>query len=133
MARERVALVLDDSEDYQRILLRLLKPAGYKVLQARSAEEAMVALQDRVPDVALVDWNLPGDSGIEFSRKVRSEPRLNRMILVMLTVNARPEDQVKGLREGGVNAFMTKPFDADELLARLDVLIARREALGRTA
>lgn len=125
------ALVLDDSEDYQRIIGRVLKPAGFKVLAARSAEEALIALETQLPDVVIVDWNLPGADGFEFARRVRSNPRLARLLLVMLTVNAEVENQVRGLREGGFDAFLGKPFAADEFLARILALLKRREELEK--
>lgn len=125
------ALVLDDSEDYQRIIGRVLKPAGFKVLTARSTEEALIALETRFPDVAIVDWNLPGADGFEFARRVRADPRLSRLLLVMLTVNAEVENQVRGLRDGGFDAFLGKPFDADEFLARILALLKRREGLEK--
>jgi len=119
-------LLLDDSEDYQRILGRILRPAGYKILPAKSAEEAWQALEVRIPDAALVDWNLPGENGIAFARRMRQDPRFSQTILIMLTVNSRPEDQVQSLREGGFNTFMTKPVVPAELLARLESLLTRR-------
>ena len=124
--RDLSVLLLEDSPDYQRIISRILKPAGYKVLQARSAEEAWQALEVRVPDAALVDWNLPGESGVAFAKRLRSDPRFARMVLIMLTVNSRPEDQVESLREGGFNMYLTKPVAAAELLARLEGLLKRR-------
>ena len=120
-------LLIEDSPDYQRIIGRILRPAGYKLLLARSAEEGWQALEARIPDAALVDWNLPGEDGISFARKLRSDPRFARTVLIMLTVNSRPEDQVQSLREGGFNLFMTKPIAGDELLARLESLLRKRE------
>lgn len=121
------ALVVDDSADYRRILTRILEPAGFKVLEAKSAEEGWAALQARVPDVAVVDWNLPGASGIDFARRVRGDERFRRMILLMLTVNAAPDQQAQGLRDGGFNAYMTKPFSGPELVARIEGLLRRKQ------
>ena len=123
-------LVVEDSEDYRRILRRVLEPAGYRVACAGSAEEAQQLLKTRVPDVAVVDWNLPGKSGVDFCREARQDPRLSRMILIMLTVNSQPADQVRGLREGGANMYMTKPFAPLELLARVAGLVRERDHLG---
>jgi two-component system phosphate regulon response regulator PhoB len=120
-------LVVDDSADYRRIFSRILASAGYKVIAAGSAEEARLALKTAPPDAALLDWNLPGDSGIELAREIRRDPKLGRMPLLMLSVNARPEDQIQGLREGEVNAYLVKPINAPELLARLDALLVRRK------
>ncbi len=119
-------LVVDDSADYRRIFARILASAGYKVLSARSAEEARLILQTAPPDAALLDWNLPGDSGIELAREIRRDPRLSRMPLLMISVNARLEDQIQGLREGEVNTYLVKPVKPEELLARLSALILKR-------
>ena len=119
-------LVVDDSADHRRIAARILASGGYRVALAKSAEEARLLLETSAPDAAILDWNLPGDSGIDLAREIRREPRLARMPLIMLSVNARAQDQVQGLREGEVNAYMTKPVAPDELLARLKVLLARR-------
>ena len=118
-------LIVDDSADYRRIFSRILTSAGYKVLSAKSAEESRLILQTSPPDAALLDWNLPGDSGIDLAREIRRDPRLNRMPLLMLSVNARPQDQIQGLREGEVNAYLVKPVNAQELLARLEALLTK--------
>lgn len=120
-----VILVVDDSADYRRIFSRILASAGYKVLSAGSAEEARLVLRTSPPDAALLDWNLPGDSGLALAREIRQDPSLSRMPLLMLSVNARPQDQIQGLREGEVNAYLVKPVNAQELLARLGALLAK--------
>jgi two-component system, OmpR family, phosphate regulon response regulator PhoB len=125
----RRILIIDDSADYQRVLERILTSAGYKVSACKSAEEAWQAINVRRPDAALVDWNLPGATGVEFARRVRADARFQRMIMIMLTVNSDLQYQLKGIKEGGVNAFLTKPFSPDELLARLDGFLRRKETL----
>lgn len=118
-------LVVDDSADYRRIFTRILESAGYKVLSAQSAEESRLILKTTPPDAALLDWNLPGDSGITLAREIRQDPRLGRIPLLMLSVNARPEDQIQGLREGEVNGYLVKPVNSQELLARLAALLTK--------
>jgi len=120
-----VILVVDDNEDYRRIFARVLASADYKVLSAPSAEEARLILKTTPPDAALLDWNLPGDSGIDLAREIRRDPNLSRMPLLMLSVNARPQDQVQGLREGEANGYLVKPVNPQELLARLAALLAK--------
>lgn len=119
-------LIVDDSADYRRIFSRVVASAGYKVLTARSAEEARLILRTSPPDAALLDWNLPGDSGLALAREIRRDPNLGRMPLLMLSVNAKPREQIQGLREGEVNAYLVKPVDAQELLARLESLLSKR-------
>ena len=119
-------LIVDDSADYRRILTRILDSADYRVMTVQSAEEARLVLKTNPPSAALLDWNLPGDSGIDLAREIRRDPKLSRLPLMMLSVNARLEDQVQGLREGEVNVYMTKPVAPAELLARLGILIDHR-------
>jgi len=125
-----IVLVVDDNDDYRRILSRILLSGGYRVVAARSAEEARAVLKTSPVAAALLDWNLPGDSGIDLAREIRRDRALARMPLLMLSVNSRPEDQVQGLREGEVNAYLVKPVAPAELLARLGVLLASK---SRTA
>lgn len=122
---KHTVLIVDDSADYRRIFSRVLVSGDYRVVTAGSAEEARLILQTSPPDAALLDWNLPGDSGIDLAREIRRDPRLARMPLLMLSVNARPQDQIQGLSEGEANAYLTKPVDAQELLARLDALLGK--------
>jgi two-component system phosphate regulon response regulator PhoB len=119
-------LVVDDSDDYRRILSRVLASGGYRAVTARSAEEARLVLKTAPPAAALLDWNLPGDSGIDLAREIRRDPALSRLPLLMLSVNSLVEEQIRGLREGEVNAYLTKPVSPAELLARLDALLGRR-------
>ena len=126
MKKEATILVVDDNDDYRRILSRVLESGGYRVVTARSAEEARLLLKTKPPAAALLDWNMPGDSGIDLAREIRRDPTLSRLPMLMLSVNSRPEDQVQGLREGEVNGYMTKPVVPAELLARLAVLLDRR-------
>ena len=118
-------LVVDDSADHRRIAARILAAGGYRVALAKNAEEARLLLATVPPDAAVLDWNLPGDSGIDLAREIRRDPRLARLPLIMLSVNARVLDQVQGLREGELNAYLTKPVAPAELLARLKVLLER--------
>lgn len=124
MARHSV-LVVEDDEDYRGILKRILEPAGYKTLVAGSAEEALEILKIRGVDAAVVDWNLPGASGVELCKRVRQDPALFRTVLVMLTVRDEPQDQVRALQESGANIYLTKPIAPQELLARLERFFKR--------
>lgn len=121
-----VILIVDDSADYRRIFSRILTAAGHRAVTAASAEEARLVLKASPPDAALLDWNLPGDSGIELAREIRRDPATSRLPLLMLSVNARPEDQVQGLREGEVNGYLVKPVNPAELTARVAALLAKR-------
>jgi len=128
-----LVLVVDDSDDYRRIISRVLAAGGYRTVSAASAEEAREILTARTPDAALLDWNLPGESGVELSRWMRGDPRWSRLPIMILSVNSRVEDQANGLRLGDASAYMVKPFPPDELLSRLRALLKRRAGAGGAA
>lgn len=115
----KTVLMVEDEPDFQKVASRILEPAGYKMELAGSAEEGWEKLQASSADLALVDWNLPGKSGIEFCRQVRSDPKFKGMPLMMLTVRNLPEEQLKGLTESGADLYLTKPINPQELLARV--------------
>lgn len=119
-------LIVDDSPDYRRIIARVLAMDRYRTVAADSAEAARELLLAHAPDAAILDWNLPGETGVELSRWMRGQPRWAGLPILLLSVNARVEDQANGLRFGEANAYMVKPFQPDELLTRLRTLLKRR-------
>jgi len=125
-AQAPLVLVVDDSDDYRRIVARVLASGGYRTAVASSAEAARELIASLTPDAAILDWNLPGESGVEFSKWMRGEPRLAALPILLLSVNSRVEDQANGLRLGEASAYMVKPFQPDELLSRLRALLERR-------
>ncbi len=112
-------LMIEDEKDFQRIVRRILEPAGYQFVCADSAEEGFELIQREAVDLAIVDWNLPGKSGLDFCRRVREDIRFREIPLIMLTVRSLPDEQIKGLQESGVDLYMTKPIKPNELLARI--------------
>lgn len=131
-ARKPAVLVVDDSADYRRIISRVLAGAGFEAFAVGGAEEAREFLAARTPDAAVLDWNLPGESGVELARWMRLRPRLAGLPLIMISVNAAPADQARGLREGELSAYLVKPFEPADLAARLRALLSRRASAGRT-
>jgi DNA-binding response OmpR family regulator len=125
-AQAPLVLVVDDSEDYRRIVARVLAAGGFRTAVAGSAEAARELLASITPDAAVLDWNLPGESGVELSRWMRGEPRLAGLPILILSVNSRVDDQANGLRFGEASAYLIKPFDPDELLSRLRGLLTGR-------
>ena len=118
----KTVLIIEDEEDFQRIVERILSPAGFRLEKAASAEEGWEKILRCRPDLALVDWNLPGQSGPEFCRKLRDDARFKNLPVILLTVRNLPEDQLHGLRESGADLYLTKPIDPEELLARIQSL-----------
>ena len=123
----KTVLMVEDEADFRRIARRILEPAGYRMIEAGSAEEGFELLQNEKVDLAIVDWNLPGKSGLEFCRRVREDTRFRDLPLIMLSVRNLPDEQVQGLRESGAGLYMTKPIEPEELLARIGNFIGLLE------
>ena len=121
-----VILVVEAGADDRRILSRILASADYRAITAESAEAARLLIKTSPPDAALVERDLPGTGGIEFARELRHDAKTSRLPLLLLSVDARPQAQIQALREGAVNAYLIKPIDPQELLARLAALLAKR-------
>lgn len=120
----KTVLMVEDEPDFQIIVRRILEPAGIRLETAGSAEEGLEKLRKSPTDLALVDWNLPGMSGIDFCRKVRASPSLKEMPLVMLTVRNQPEELLTGLQNSGADLYLTKPIIPEELLARIQSFLS---------
>ncbi|MBI5622221.1 MAG: response regulator transcription factor [Elusimicrobia bacterium] len=115
-------LIVEDEPDFARIIKRILEPEGYVVLWSESAEAGWQALQAQGCDLAILDWNLPGMTGLELCRRIREDTRFRSLPVALLTVRNLPEQQVQGLKESGADLYMTKPIKPDELLARIESL-----------
>ena len=116
-ARRRLLLV-DDSRAHRRLLAIQLVRAGYDVVEAGSAQEALEICHSNPPDIVLSDWMMPGMSGPEFCREFRSMPRDGYGYFILLTSKTEKGDIAFGL-EAGADDFLTKPVAGAELLARL--------------
>lgn len=117
------ALVIDDSRAMRAILGKQLKQLGYEVLEAEHGEQALerIAAASALPAVALVDWNMPRMTGIEFVRAVRARAELGSIRLMMVTTETELA-QVRTALEAGANEYLMKPFTPDALLAKLQVM-----------
>lgn len=124
---KKTILVIDDEEDFHIILRRTLEPAGFKVLSAMSSEEALRMLDAKIPDAALVDWNLPGMSGLDLCTHIRRDSRFAGMLLVMVTVRDTPDDQICALEQGKADSHIAKPVVPEVLLEKLNSLFKLKE------
>lgn len=117
-------LVVEDEPAIREMVLFSLERAGFDVAQAGDAEEALLKLADDRPDLILLDWMLPGRSGLEFTRRIRRDEHMRRIPIIMLTARVEEEAKILGL-ESGADDYVTKPFSPRELMARIKALLRR--------
>ena len=118
-------LVVEDEPAIQALIAANLKRAGHNSLAAGDAEAALQQVKLALPDLILLDWMLPGMSGVELARRLRSEERTRMVPIIMLTARGDEHDKVLGL-EVGADDYVTKPFSPRELLARIKAVLRRR-------
>ncbi len=118
-------LVVEDEPHIQELVAVNLEHIGHKVLRAASAEEAEAAIRKALPDVLVLDWMLPGESGVAFARRLRADERTRDLPILMLTARAMEHDKISGL-EAGADDYLTKPFSPKELAARIKAVLRRR-------
>ncbi len=118
-------LVVEDEPAIQELISVNLSFAGHKVLRAFDAEQAQALIRAELPDLILLDWMLPGASGITLARSLRSDERTRNVPLIMLTAKGSEHDKVEGL-EAGADDYITKPFSPKELVARIKAVLRRR-------
>lgn len=117
-------LVVEDESAIQELIAYNLRNAGYTALCTNSAEQAVAMVNEVLPDLVLLDWMLPGKSGIELARSLRRDPRTKPIPVIMLTARVDERDKVIGL-ETGADDYVTKPFSPRELIARIKAVLRR--------
>jgi two-component system, OmpR family, phosphate regulon response regulator PhoB len=118
-------LVVEDEPAIQTLIAINLKRAGHEVVTALDAETAQRMVHDALPDLILLDWMLPGVSGLDLARRLRADARSRQVPIIMLTARGEERDKVQGL-ETGADDYITKPFSPRELLARIQAVLRRR-------
>jgi len=118
-------LVVEDEPAIFELLKVNLVDAGYEVRGAPDAESAHAALRAGVPDLMLLDWMLPGQSGLALAKQLRADPRTRELPIIMVTARTEEADKVAGL-EAWVDDYVTKPFSPRELKARIKAVLRRR-------
>jgi two-component system phosphate regulon response regulator PhoB len=118
-------LVIEDEPAIQELITYNLKQAGHQALRADNAEQALNLVQNALPDLILLDWMLPGISGVEFARRLRADKRTRTIPIIMLTARSEEQDKLTGL-ETGADDYITKPFSPRELNARVKAVLRRR-------
>jgi two-component system phosphate regulon response regulator PhoB len=122
-------LVVEDEEPVRELLAATLEGAGYAVVEAADAERAQNLVGDQLPSLVLLDWMLPGMSGLEFTRWLKRDEALRTVPIIMLTARGEENAKVQGL-EAGVDDYVTKPFSTRELLARIKAVLRRATPEG---
>lgn len=121
-------LVVDDESAIREMLGFILMREGYDYQTAANAEQAWRRIKESLPDIILLDWMLPGISGVELARRLKREPDTRHLPLIMLTARDDEEDKIRGLNVGA-DDYITKPFSPAELTARIKAVLRRSAPL----
>ncbi|MFP5297069.1 MAG: phosphate regulon transcriptional regulator PhoB [Alphaproteobacteria bacterium] len=117
-------LVMEDEDALATLLSYNLEKEGYHVVVASDGEEGMLQIDERLPDLVLLDWMLPRLAGIEVCRRLRSKSATRNLPIIMLTARGEESDRVRGL-DTGADDYLTKPFSMTELTARIRAVLRR--------
>jgi two-component system phosphate regulon response regulator PhoB len=117
-------LIVDDEPAIRDMIGITLDLAGFNSMSAETAHQAHVAIVDRRPDLVLLDWMLPGGSGIELARRLKRDELTSTLPIIMLTAKTSEDNKVQGL-DVGVDDYVTKPFSPRELVARIKAVLRR--------
>jgi len=118
-------LVVEDEPQVQELVAVNLEHAGHRVRRAATAGEAVISIREELPDVLILDWMLPDESGLSLTRRLREDERTRSLPILMLTARAMEQDKISGL-EAGADDYLTKPFSPKELAARIKAVLRRR-------
>jgi len=118
-------LVVEDEAAIAELMSLNLRHAGYEVVIAATADEAMAQVDRVLPDLIVLDWMLPGQSGLSLAKRWRSQVRTRDLPIIMLTARADETDKISGL-DAGADDYLTKPFSTQELMARIRAVLRRK-------
>ena len=120
-----LVLVVEDEEAIAELIAINLRHSGFQVEIAVNAERALAAVDRVLPDLAIIDWMLPGQSGLGLAKRWRSQARTRELPMIMLTARADEADKIAGL-DAGADDYLTKPFSTNELMARIRAVLRRK-------
>ncbi len=126
---EQRVLVVEDEAAIRDMIAFALKRAGLQPMLAEDARMAQHLIAERLPDLILLDWMLPGASGLEYARRLRREELTREIPVIMLTARGEEDDRVLGL-DAGVDDYIVKPFSTRELIARIRAVLRRTQPQG---
>ncbi|MFK8066902.1 MAG: phosphate regulon transcriptional regulator PhoB [Gammaproteobacteria bacterium] len=122
-------LIVDDEPAIRQMLVFALSTEGYDLLEAGNVDEAQRLIQNSQPDLILLDWMLPGLSGVDLARRLKRNPEAKDIPIIMLTAKGEEVDKIKAL-DTGADDYITKPFSTLELLARIRAVLRRYGGIG---
>ncbi len=122
----RDILVVEDESAIRGMLAFNLRRADFDVREAGDAEAARKAIGERLPDLAIIDWMLPDDSGLELTRWIKRTPETREVAIIMVTARSQEQDKISGL-SSGADDYVTKPFSSRELMARIHAVLRRSQ------
>ena len=125
----RRILVVEDEAPIREMLTFVLDQNGYQAVEAEDYDEALELLVEPYPDLVLLDWMLPGGTGIQLAKKMKKDEITRQIPVIMLTARGEEEDKIRGL-EAGADDYITKPFSPRELMARIKAVIRRVNPTG---
>ncbi|MDR9437930.1 MAG: phosphate regulon transcriptional regulator PhoB [Halomonas sp.] len=125
----KTVLIVDDEAPIREMIAVALEMADYRVLEADNAQDAHAMVVDHQPDLVLLDWMMPGTSGIELARRLKREEATAELPIIMLTAKGEEDNKIQGL-EAGADDYITKPFSPRELVARLKAVLRRATPRG---
>ncbi len=117
-------LIVEDEQPLVTLLRYNLEAEGYQVMVEANGDEAVSRLHDVIPDLLILDWMLPGLSGIELCRRIRQRPETKSLPIIMLTARGEESERIRGLATGA-DDYVVKPFSVAELMARVKALLRR--------
>lgn len=118
-------LIVDDEPDIREIVRFALEGADFRTLEAGHAEEARKSILSGAPDIILLDWMLPGRSGLELAQQLKRNQRTRSIPIIMVSAKGEETDRIKGLDAGEVDDYVTKPFSPRELVSRVKAVLRR--------
>jgi two-component system phosphate regulon response regulator PhoB len=120
-------LVVDDEPDIREVIRFALEGADFRVLEAGHADDARKLLLSEHPDLVLLDWMLPGRSGLELARQLKQNPKTRALPIIMVSARGEEEDRIKGL-DTGADDYIAKPFSPREMVARVNAVLRRTKS-----
>lgn len=122
-------LIVDDEPSIRDMIAVALEMAGFECIEADNVKDAYSMVVDEQPNMILLDWMLPGTSGLEFARRLKRDDLCSDVPIIMLTAKSEEDNKILGL-EAGADDYITKPFSPRELVARLKAVLRRTTPLG---